>query len=54
LQTDGTNLQYTNEFYYTLNGLILYWVISELQHQIQQGFIGVQVRALKLKQPNLG
>jgi len=31
--------------------LILYWVIAELQHQIQQGIIGVQIAALKLKQP---
>ena len=34
--------------------LILYWVIAWLQHQIQQGIIGVQIVALKLKQPNLG
>jgi len=34
--------------------LILYWVIAQLQHQIQQGIIGVQITALKLKQHNLG
>ena len=33
---------------------ILYWVIAYLQYQIQQEIIGVQITALKLKQPNLG
>ena len=33
--------------------LILYWVITYLQHQIRQEIIGVQIAALKLKQPNL-
>jgi len=33
--------------------LIMYWVIAQLQHQIQQGIIGVQTTALKLKQLNL-
>ena len=36
---------------YTDIQLILYWVIAELQHQIQQGIIGVQIAVLKLKQP---
>ena len=30
-----------------------YWVIAQLQHQTQQGIIGVQIAALKLMQPNL-
>ena len=34
--------------------LILYWIIAQLHHQIQQEIIGVQIAALKLKQPNLG
>ena len=34
--------------------LIIFWGgIAYLQHQIQQGIIGVQIAALKLKQPNL-
>ena len=33
--------------------LTLYWVIAYLQHQIQQEIIGVQIAALKLKQPSL-
>ena len=37
-----------------LHQLILLWVIAKLQHQIQHGIIGVQITALKLKQPNLG
>jgi len=58
LQTDSTNLQKPNECYYTLQGypisLILYWVIAQLQHWIQQGNIGMQTTTLKFKQPNLG
>jgi len=51
-------MQKPNECFYTLRGypisLILYWVIAQLQHWIQQGNIGMQITTLKFKQPNLG
>jgi len=40
-----------NLLYFADIQLILYWAI--VQHQIQQGITGVQIAALKLKQPNL-
>jgi len=49
LQTDGTNLQYINEFI----TLFTYGLLHSCSTRSSE-IIGVQIAALKLKQPNLG
>jgi len=42
------------EFYCTLHGYPIHFVFGIIQQQIQQGIIGLQIAALKLKQHNPG
>ena len=55
LQRDDANLQQTNEFYFILHRYPINFVSGYcVAAQIEQGVIGVQIAALKLKLPNLG
>jgi len=50
--TCSTQVNLVARLYTDINFVLGYCIATD--HQIQHGIIGVQIAALKLKQPNLG